>query len=123
MLETLYPQKWLPYRYLGPFLWNHLDSEKALGDLKNKLPGNDRKEVVNGKPPRVLILQAGRDELVPREHGERLEEVCRKKGIEVERKVIGGGLHTEVLVKGEGVKVVVDAVEQVSREAFEGREM
>lgn len=31
MLETLYPQKWLPYKYLWPFLRNHLDSWANLG--------------------------------------------------------------------------------------------
>ena len=26
MLETLYPQRWVPYKHLWPFLRNHLDS-------------------------------------------------------------------------------------------------
>jgi hypothetical protein len=33
MLVTIYPQKWLPYRYLWPFLWDHLDSWRALTDI------------------------------------------------------------------------------------------
>lgn len=123
MLQTLYPQVWLPYRYLGPFLWNHLDTEKALVDLNRRLTVTDEEElpVVKEKAPGVLILQAGRDELVPREHGERMEVVCKEAGLEVERKVIGGALHTEVLVKGEVLRAVVDAVERVAREACEGK--
>ncbi|KAG6833387.1 hypothetical protein H0H93_013268, partial [Arthromyces matolae] len=31
MVEALYPQKWLPYRYLKPFVWDRWD---ALGALK-----------------------------------------------------------------------------------------
>ncbi|KAG6846648.1 hypothetical protein H0H93_012662, partial [Arthromyces matolae] len=31
MIEALYPQKWLPYRYLKPFVWDRWD---ALGALK-----------------------------------------------------------------------------------------
>ena len=26
MLVAIYPQQWLPYRYLYPFLWNHWNS-------------------------------------------------------------------------------------------------
>ena len=29
MLTSLYPQRWLPYRYLVPFLWNWWDSKAA----------------------------------------------------------------------------------------------
>ncbi|TVY54294.1 Monoacylglycerol lipase ABHD12, partial [Lachnellula suecica] len=68
MLKTLYPQKWLPYRYLWPFLWNHLDSSKALGLMKERH---------GEKTPRVLILEAGNDELVPKVHGKMLEGRCR----------------------------------------------
>ncbi|CAG8948880.1 hypothetical protein HYFRA_00002004 [Hymenoscyphus fraxineus] len=96
MLQTLYPQKWLPYRYLWPFLRNHLDAEKALGVMSERW--GERGE----KTPKVWILQAGRDELVPAGHAERLEGRFREVGVGVERRVIGGALHTEVLVRAEG---------------------
>lgn len=96
MLETLYPQKWLPYKYLWPFLRNQLDTHKALENL-------------NGRP-KVLILEAGRDELVPRQHGDVLEARCKEMGIDVERKIVGNALHTEVLSRREGRMAVVEAI-------------
>jgi uncharacterized protein len=110
MLETLYPQKWLPYRHLWPFLWNHLDSWTALGVLsqKNKVSGV--------RTPSVLILEAGKDELVPNSHGDMLEKRCLEVGLDVRKKVIHGALHTEVMVRPEGRLAVVEAVHSVARE-------
>ena len=102
MLETLYPQKWLPYRYLWPFLRNHLDSEKAVKLMRKSF---------GVQAPRVLILQAGKDELVPTSHGRLLEEQCLEIGLQAERKIVSGALHTEVLVRQEGVYYVVGAIE------------
>lgn len=99
MLSTLYPQKWLPYRYLHPFLRNHWDSSKALQQIKS----SDAK-----RQPRILILQAGRDELVPQEHGTELEALCKKFGMDVQRKEISGALHTEVIAKGSGRQAVAN---------------
>ena len=104
MLETLYPQKWLPYRYLWPFLRNHLDTMDALGKFRSN------KERLT----RVLILQAGKDELVPSSHPEELEHRCTELGIEVRRKVISGALHTEVLARPEGRLAVAEAISKVA---------
>jgi acetyl esterase/lipase len=104
MLETLYPEKWLPYRYLSPFLRNHLDSWTALGQIQ---PEAERLLL---KPPKVLILKAGRDELVPAEHGDMLEQRCVELGLEVKKQVISGALHTEVLLRSEGRLAVLKAI-------------
>lgn len=112
MLQTLYPQKWLPYRYLWLFLWNNLDSVKALGVMRVRF------ESAGMECPKVVLLAAGKDELVPREHGRVLEERCRDFGLDVEKKVINGAYHTEVMVRVEGRTAVVEAVEEVSRRRF-----
>src|SRR6187402_244984 len=105
MLETLYPQKWLPYKYLWPFLRNHLDSWTSLGSIqKNFLEAGS-------KPPKILILEAGKDELVPKEHGDALEQRCLEVRLDVDKKVISGALHTEVIVRSEGVLAVVETIE------------
>ena len=106
MLETLYAEKWLPYRYLWPFLRNHLDSWMALGVLAAR--GNES----SIETPRVLILDAGKDELVPKIHGEMLENRCRELDLKVRRKIIGNALHTEVMVRHEGRTAVVDAIRE-----------
>lgn len=110
MLETLYPQKWLPYRHLWPFLWNHLDSWNALGLMQRNF------EDCGVKSPSILILQAGKDELVPKEHGDALQRRCLELNLDVQKKVIGSSLHTEVMVRLEGRMAVVEAVEAVLRE-------
>jgi fermentation-respiration switch protein FrsA (DUF1100 family) len=104
MLETLYPQKWLPYRYLSPFLRSHSDSWKALGALQEEA----KKSGLN--PPKIMILEAGKDELVPATHGDMLEKRCNELGLEVKKKVISNALHTEVLVRSEGRLAVAQAI-------------
>jgi acetyl esterase/lipase len=106
MLETLYPQKWLPYRYLWPFLRNHLDTWKALGLMQERL---------GAKLPYVLILEAGKDELVPSSHGEMLERRCMELGLNGDKKVVGNALHTEVMVRQEGVLAVMETIRDVAQ--------
>ena len=84
MLVTIYPQKWLPYRYLRPFLWNHLDSWRALEQISKS----------SISLPKVVILEAEKDELVPKSHGDALEKRCIDLGLDVKRHVIRGALHT-----------------------------
>lgn len=104
MLLALYPQKWLPYRYLWPFLWNHWDSEAAL-----------QKVAVAERKPRVLLLPAGRDEIVPPGEAGKLEQTCRHAGLQVERKDIVGALHTEATLRKEGQEAVARFVVGVAQ--------
>lgn len=105
MLTALYPQKFLPYRYLYPFLWNHLDSSDALCRLATRLP------LPKHRRPKVLVLQADKDELVPEEHGKILEKRCLDVGLPVERKLIRNSLHTGVMLKADGRVAVVEALQ------------
>lgn len=98
MLTAIYPQKWLPYRYLGPFLRNHWDSHAALRKIANPVASS----------PRILILQAGQDELVPGGQGVQLEDLCRDLGLDVQRIVVSSALHNEVAAKGQGRRQIVD---------------
>ena len=91
MLIALYPQKWLPYRYLWPFLWNHWDSEAALRQLST-----------TEKPPRVLLVPGTRDEVVPAEEADKLEEICKDMGFEYERRDVVGALHNETTIRRDG---------------------
>lgn len=104
MLATLYPQRWLPYRYLYPFLRNHWDSREALQQISSS--------EVKWRP-KILILQAGEDELVPQEHGIELEALCMKLDIDVQRKEISGAFHTEVIAKGSGRQAIADFLTQL----------
>ncbi|KAK5719453.1 hypothetical protein LTR15_007977 [Elasticomyces elasticus] len=104
MLFALYPQKWLPYRYLSPFLRSHWDSGVAL-----------RRIAEAGKqPPRVLLMPATRDEVVPPEEIEALEQRCKDLSLEYDRKNVLGALHTEATSRREGQQAVAEFVRKLA---------
>lgn len=109
MLETLYPQKWLPYRHLWPFLWNHLNNYEALGLMHANCVS------LGVRHPNITILEAGKDELVPSDHGAAIENRCVELGLAVKKKVIGGAFHTGVVSRPEGRLAVVQAIESVGQ--------
>ena len=112
MLKALYPQKWLPYQYLWPFLRNHLDSLKNFGTMADRLVG---------PLPAVHIVEAAKDELVPQDHGKMLEERCRAVGLPVERYKIGRALHNEVMVRAEGQNAIAQAITSAANGAVQAR--
>lgn len=115
MLEVLYPQKWLPYKHLWPFLRNQLDSWKNLGVIGEMAEGAGK------KPPDILLLEAGRDELVPPEHGERLRQRCVEVGLPVERKTVRNAYHNESTTRAEGTKAVAEFILQQTYRRLEMR--
>lgn len=91
MLASLYPEKWLPYKYLYPFLRNFLDSYKNLGTITAQ---RLKKGI---QPPGVFILEAGRDEVVPPSHPERLRKRCLELGLPVETVVVPRAFHSDAM--------------------------
>jgi uncharacterized protein len=114
MLEVLYPQKWLPYKYLWPFLRNHLDSWKNMGiiaDEYNHRNGPETIEKEKGKKatlPEILIVQAAKDELVPAELSQRLYDRCGDLRFAVTRVAIDGAFHNDAMFRAEGKKAVAE---------------
>ncbi|EFR03526.1 hypothetical protein MGYG_06523 [Nannizzia gypsea CBS 118893] len=106
MLLALYPQRWLPYRYLGPFLRNWWDSEEALRAMSN----TGAKQTVRR---RVLVISAENDELVPPEQGDFIEDLCIEQGMDVSRTRVRGALHTEATFRGGGRNAVVSFLKQL----------
>ena len=117
MLATLYPEKWVPYKHLWPFLRNHLDNWKNLGILAEK------SKAANMTPPHVFILAAGRDELVPATQIDMLYQRCVDLGIPVERASVPKAYHNESMIRVEGRHAVTVAIETEIAEALksEGR--
>lgn len=103
MLAALYPQKWLPYRYLWPFLWNHWDSETAL-----------RRIASSTKQPSILLLPGSQDEVVPPAEAEKLEGLCKELHLDYFRKDVDA-LHNEASTKGAGQMAIVDFITQRQR--------
>ncbi|KAF2219459.1 Alpha/Beta hydrolase protein, partial [Elsinoe ampelina] len=100
MLVELYPQKWLPYRHLWPFLRSHWDSEVALRKMKNS-----RTQV-----PPILLLPAADDEVVPRTDAAYLEKLCHDLGLAVSRVSIHAALHHQASEKPQGRKAITEFI-------------
>ncbi|PHH55332.1 Protein ABHD13 [Ceratocystis fimbriata CBS 114723] len=105
MLAALYPQKWLPYKHLWPFIRNPLDSWSNIGRL---VAGFGR------RAPRVAIIQAANDELVPASHPEQLRKRCAELGISVTCMSIAGAFHNEASVKPQGRRAIVGALQKMA---------
>lgn len=101
MLQALYPQKWLPYQYLWPFLRNQLDTWKNLEILAQK--SKDR-------PMPVYIVEAGNDELVPQNHGEMLVAHCKELGLPAHRHTVRRALHNDVSIRQTGKQAIADYI-------------
>ncbi|CAI7646447.1 unnamed protein product [Penicillium manginii] len=98
MLISLYPQKWLPYRYLWPFSWNTWCTATALEDLAawkarnaKEIQTNDPNHLARSQSPSVppiFIISAENDEVIP-------------------PKEIPGAMHTECPMKHDGREALV----------------
>ncbi|KAL8788197.1 MAG: hypothetical protein Q9195_007412 [Heterodermia aff. obscurata] len=128
MLWTLYPQKWLPYRYLGlpenvtadtefanrTFLRNHWDSKEALQRLASSCEdGNMLVGAYGNETLKIQILQAGKDELVPPIQGLELEACARGIGFDVRRVEGKTALHNEVSTRASGRAEIVGFVKEI----------
>jgi fermentation-respiration switch protein FrsA (DUF1100 family) len=104
MLIALYPEKWLPYRYLSGFLRSHWDSRIAL----------KRISMAEGcRLPRVLLIAATRDEVVPPEEAEKLQNVCEEVSLGFKRVNVIGALHNEATTRREGQEAIAKFVVDV----------
>lgn len=96
VLVAMYPQKWLPHRHLERFLRNVWDSERALAKIGS-----------SNKKPTTLVLSAGKDEIVPPNHGAILADICKAEDIEVDYQCVSTALHMQVSGRREGRNAIV----------------
>ncbi|KAH9954940.1 hypothetical protein BC827DRAFT_913897 [Russula dissimulans] len=90
MLRALYPQRWLPYRYLGPFVRDRWDA-RAAAAARNFPRGR-----------RTMVLVSERDEVVPPAMGREIFDALQEggEGVDTGRKVgrwvvLEGALHED----------------------------
>ncbi|RDW61176.1 alpha/beta hydrolase [Aspergillus mulundensis] len=105
MLIALYPQKWLPYRYLHPFSWNNWDVAGNLEQLAQqyKTPfGNATGSTSKAGVPPILLLSAENDEVIPLWVADQLEEKGKNLGLDIERVNVKGAMHIEAPLKAGG---------------------
>lgn len=99
MLTVLYPQKWLPYQYLWPFLRTHLNSHANIATIAERYR--------DAKPaPQVLVLEAAKDELVPVELSQQLLRRCQEVGLDAASVSVQGAFHNDVMFRAEGRRSV-----------------
>ncbi|KAF4121726.1 Alpha beta superfamily hydrolase [Geosmithia morbida] len=103
MLTALYPQRWLPYQYLWPFLRNHMDSWANFGVIASASSSASSAEQ---KQPAVYMVHAGKDELVPAEQGETLYQRCQHLGLSVQQVKVRGALHNEAIIRMQGKEAI-----------------
>jgi len=103
MLVAMYPQKFLPYHYLAPFLRSTWDSKTALQEIGQTTPTGLK----------ILILEAGSDEIVPAGQASILEHVCKEGAMTVDRRVVSRALHTEVMMKSQGRNFIVQFLQSI----------
>ncbi|KAL4893610.1 Alpha/Beta hydrolase protein [Aspergillus ambiguus] len=111
MLISLYPQKWLPYRYLWPFSWNNWDSTEAfkrLARYRDAAPTTTSTRPASRLPPPILILSAENDEVIPPYVAGDLHRSGKALGLDVEWKEVPGAMHIEAPVKPDGRKALVE---------------
>lgn len=108
MLAALYPQKWLPYRYLWPFLRNWWDSEAALQRVQQHVPKLS-----------MLCLTAERDEIVPKQQADELLSLCRRLKYDLTHFEVRGALHTEAMARNQGQMEVVKYLQALMKEPDE----
>lgn len=122
MLISLYPQKWLPYRYLWPFSWNTWCTSTALGNLATWKTQNAKEMQINepahltrSHPPAVppiFIISAENDEVIPPYVAGKLEKKGQDLGLDIARKEVSGAMHTECPIKHDGREALVTFIRE-----------
>lgn len=86
MLRVLYPQRWLPYRYLGPFVGDRWDARAAAAS--HTLPRDLAR--------RAMVLVSERDEVVPPAMGKEIFGALRASWDDQEgREDVGGSMRMQ----------------------------
>ncbi|KAG6899232.1 hypothetical protein C0993_012077 [Termitomyces sp. T159_Od127] len=107
MIEALYPQKWLPYRYLTPFVWDRWDALSAVREVGTAGGQTTLLERLCG---RMLVLTSENDEVVPKEMGGAIAQAAMGKiysGYGSSAK----GTGEEKAVNGDGTRIEGDLEE------------
>lgn len=114
MLISLYPQRWLPYRYLWPFSWNTWCN---VANLERLAEWRDENAHTTQSVPPIFILSAEKDEVIPPYVAGQLEKRGQDLGLNISRKEVSGAMHTEGPMKVDGREALVRFIlEKTSRQ-------
>lgn len=104
MVKALYPQRWLPYHYLTPFVWDTWDAVRAASSAsQNSLLRRLSKD--------MLVLLSEKDELVPNSMGMDILNAVEPEGRP--SVVIQDALHENAWEQREWVREIAQYVDGV----------
>ena len=105
MVQSLYPQKWLPYHYLGPLVFDRWDTLAALASSSQ----------LQRPLPRSLWIRSGQDEIIPEGGVERMFESWPEEDKEWVN--VDGALHDTAFLGRRWRESVRGFVDKVGRDA------
>ncbi|THH18207.1 hypothetical protein EW146_g2742 [Bondarzewia mesenterica] len=116
MVQALYPQKWLPYHYMGPLVWDKWD---ALQAVKRPPEGSLLKRLLSD----TMVMVSEKDEVVPVQMGHDIfsESRASVKDSEVDLRrfiVVEGALHENAWTKRQWALAMKSYVHAVSDKDF-----
>jgi len=104
MVKALYPQRWLPYHYLTPFVWDTWDAVHAASNVSQN-------SLLRRLSNDILVLLSEKDELVPNRMGEGILNAMRPRGSS--SVVIRDALHENAWEQGQWVREIAQYVENI----------
>lgn len=96
MVQALYPQRWVPYRYLAPLVLDKWDAHSAMAQATNRGQPGAPETVLERLRRDSIILVSEKDEVVPPEMSLRLAAAASKPAdlSDAPRaKIVEGALH------------------------------
>ncbi|KAF7431027.1 hypothetical protein PC9H_006742 [Pleurotus ostreatus] len=95
MVQALYPERWVPYRYLAPLVFDKWNAHSAMTRASNRQPGAPE-TVLDRLRRDSLILVSEKDEVVPPQMSLRLAAAARNPADlsnAPKAKILEGALH------------------------------
>ena len=112
MVSAIYSQRWLPYHYMGPLVWDTWDALRAISDAPSE-------SVLHRVLGDTMVVLSEHDEVVPVEMGHELFAlVCRQReGVSgIRRKVVmRGALHEDAWTQRQWVLDMKQYIQDVQK--------
>lgn len=101
LLKAIYPQPWLPYRYLSPFLRSRMDLNLALSRISHTQK--------NLNLVKIMTIRAERDEIVPGHITDDVNRLIESYTPNL-TKVTVNGLHQDLIFKDETRRLICEFI-------------
>jgi uncharacterized protein len=116
MVSAIYSQRWLPYHYMGPLVWDTWDALRAVRDAPQE-------SALHRVLLDMMVVLSERDEVVPVEMGHELFALAcgHREGVPgIRRKVVvRGALHEDAWTQRQwalDMKRYIQDIQEVSRD-------